>query len=371
MRPTTSASNLFRRALCPGSARMEEGLPDEESPQSKEGELLHDYAAHPEYDRSFLKPNQRDLLDLSDALIQLVITRIETLFQSNTQSGRMVEQTIEGIVSGTPDLVIGYPKEAAVLIVDRKFGYKIVERSDLNLQLRGYAVILYDFLEKTPEKIFVSIIQPRLSYEKRISLAEYSRTDIEASRKQIEQILKRAGHDRARLVAGEEQCRYCKAKLTCPAFRQAFKQLVPLRRNSIELSKSAREAYLERRLSECNDTELEKVLVACSFAKMVQGQALDEARKRISAGGFTNYELGKEYSVREIADPQKAISLLTIAGIQTKEQLLQICSLPIGKIEEAYRKSRKCTWDQARDKINTVLKAVLDLEERKPKVIRK
>jgi hypothetical protein len=53
-RALTSASNLFRRQLCPGSARMEEGLPDEDSEMSREGTLLHDYAANSEYDTSFL-----------------------------------------------------------------------------------------------------------------------------------------------------------------------------------------------------------------------------------------------------------------------------------------------------------------------------
>src|SRR6266851_8455600 len=76
-RPVTSASSLFRRALCPGSARMEAGLPEEDSEDSREGQLLHNYAAHPEYDRAMLKPNQRDLLELADSLTKTVIDRVE------------------------------------------------------------------------------------------------------------------------------------------------------------------------------------------------------------------------------------------------------------------------------------------------------
>lgn len=75
-RPVTSASNLFRRALCPGSARLEYGLPEEDSEQSREGQLLHDYAAHLEYDRSMLRPDQRDLLDRNDNLINEIRDRI-------------------------------------------------------------------------------------------------------------------------------------------------------------------------------------------------------------------------------------------------------------------------------------------------------
>lgn len=77
MRPVTSASNLFRRALCPGSERMEYGLPEEDSEQSREGRLLHDYSNRRELDRAFLTPSQRDLLALSDELVKTVTKRVE------------------------------------------------------------------------------------------------------------------------------------------------------------------------------------------------------------------------------------------------------------------------------------------------------
>ncbi len=76
-RPITSASNLHRRALCAGSARMEQGLPEDDSEISREGVLLHNHAAHPELDRSFLKPNQRDLLERNDVLVKQIIDRVE------------------------------------------------------------------------------------------------------------------------------------------------------------------------------------------------------------------------------------------------------------------------------------------------------
>src|SRR5438552_1095838 len=86
MRPVTSASNLFRRQLCPGSARLEAGLPEEDSEQSREGQLLHEYSAHPEYDRRMLKPAQRDLLELADTLTKTVIDTVES---GNGLDGKM------------------------------------------------------------------------------------------------------------------------------------------------------------------------------------------------------------------------------------------------------------------------------------------
>lgn len=371
MRPTTSASNLFRRALCPGSQRMEEGLPEEDSEDSREGQLLHDYAAHPEYKREVLKPEQRDLLELNESLIQNILERLKPSVGEPKINPFRELPLANGLITGTPDLVFEFTDtDYTVAVNDTKFGFKIVERADLNLQLRAYAVLVYD--ARTPtRRVFVSITQPRLAYSQRITIAEYFEEDIEASRVEIQKILERAGHDRAKLVAGEEQCRYCRAKLICPAFRKAFKHLVPLRNGSHNLSKAAREAYLAKRLSECSDKDLEKVLVACAFATVIKSQAHSEARRRIKAGGFTNYVLGNEYTVREIADPQKAISLLTLAGLSTRDQLLQICSLPLGKLEELYRKATKSTWKDAKDKINKVLKSVIETQEREPKIIRK
>ena len=40
-RANTSASNIARRELCPGSAAAEEGLPEEDSEDAEEGTLLH------------------------------------------------------------------------------------------------------------------------------------------------------------------------------------------------------------------------------------------------------------------------------------------------------------------------------------------
>ena len=62
-RATTTPSNLRRRELCPGSARMEAGLPDEDSNEARAGRLFHRYWGNSNYDRSFLSPAERDLLD--------------------------------------------------------------------------------------------------------------------------------------------------------------------------------------------------------------------------------------------------------------------------------------------------------------------
>src|SRR5215472_8855542 len=144
-RATTSASNLFRRALCPGSERMEKGLPDEDSDESREGTLLHHYDAHPELDRGSLKPEQRDLLHLSRALDEFIFSRIAHTYQLNGEhdaapyvENREVALNYKSL-PGHADLVRYYHGTKTALIIDKKFGYRSHTPAALNKQLRAYA----------------------------------------------------------------------------------------------------------------------------------------------------------------------------------------------------------------------------------------
>lgn len=368
-------SNIRRRFLCPGSGRMEAGLPSDDSNDSREGTLLHSYLANPNYERSVLKPAQRDILERCEELAKFAIETCEKhILDSDLMKKKEYRETtltmlgIKVPFSGTPDVARYYLPGEAAIIIDFKTGYASADLADTNLQARCYAILSYDFA--TTKRIFVCIIQPRLTYEQRATIAEYLPEDIEASRVQVQSILEAASKPDAPLVASEDACRYCHAKLICPEFRKTFGDLVPFTPDT-DLTVAAREAYLEKRLAECSDTDLEKVLTAIAFARIIKDAATEEARKRIGAGQLTNYTLSKAYEVRSIADSQRAISLLTLAGIRTREQLLAIADLPLGRIEEDYRKATGCTAKEAREKINAVLNTVLEKEERKPRVIRK
>lgn len=366
-RATTSASNLFRRALCPGSAKLEEGLPEEESLESREGQLLHDYAAHPEYDRRVLKPQQQDLLALGDELVAQVIQTVRPNLKDPTVVAEHREQQYHGIIPGRPDIVIEYPND--VLIIDRKFGYKVVERADLNLQLRSYAVIVVPTVKAST--VYVAIVQPRLTYSEKITIAQYGRQEIDASVMEIKSILKDSERPGASLIAGDEQCRYCKAKLICPEFRKQMMFPAVLTPDQA-LSRRAKEAMLEQRLSEISDEDLEKVMVACRQAEFIKEPAFEEARKRIGAGKLDKFRLGNEYEVRSVQNVRRAIALLSLSGV-TKEIIYDcIETLSLGKLNEKLRKTHN-TWSEndANDYINKKLQSVIAMQKRKAKVLRK
>lgn len=367
--PRTSASGLGRRYLCPGSARMEAGLPDEESEFGREATLLHRYATDPALDRAFLKPNQRDLLSRADELLAEVLGRL-----AFDPTGEIhIEQplvTRDGRLPGRPDNAFHWPEGKTLLINEFKFGYNLVDRAELNLQLRGYAVLGYDNYQPTA-MVYVSIVQPRAPYGERISLARYETEHIEKARAQINRILDESEKPDAPLRAGEEQCQYCRAKLICPAFRAAMTTGIAPFEPSGDLTKAAREAWVEERLGSCSHPDLERVYNAVRFAGFIKNAVQDEMRKRIERGDMAGYVLGKPTDSRKIANVRRAIALLSLSKISNREQLLDLCSMPIGDVEEIYRKATGATWKDTRDKINKILESVIETEERLPKIIRK
>ena len=339
---------------------MEAGLPEEDSDLAREGQLLHDYSAHPEYQRNGLKPAGQDLLNVADDLTKIVVEQIGKGIPKRFVREQRFEA--EGI-SGTPDLVMYY--DDARVVIDRKFGYNVVTRAELNLQLRVYAVITAG-----EGDCYVAIVQPRVSFDERITIAKYTPEDIEDARKQIATILARSEHPDAQLYPGEDQCRYCKAKLMCPAFREAM--MVPaVFTPDNTLSLEAKKTYLEQRLNECTDDQLGKVILATKFVGFAREMIMDEARRRIKLGELTDFKLSKETSERVITDVRKAIALLSLANMPKEDIFAAVNSMALGRLAEALRK-RNPTWSakQTDEWINKKLASVIGRATKKESVLR-
>lgn len=347
---------------------MEVGLSEPDTQDAQRGRLFHKYFTNPNYDRSLLTPDERELLATSDRLRNDLLD----ILRFNGTQELCVEQTMTGLdgrLTGTPDEVRIWPDDDASLVLDLKSGFKIVERAELNLQLRGYAVLVHEhFLEA--QRVFVAILQPRIWLpSERVTVAQYDEKEIVKSRDQINQIIDRTEDKKAPLVAGEDQCRFCRAKLICPAFRAALRR--PLRKFKTEeqLSKLKRDAEIKKRVKGCNDQQLEQLLEAVKIAHVVDEAVRSECRERIRDGRFTNYVLGKESEVRNVTNVHRAVALLALSGVATREEIINLCNMPLHSLEERYRAQKGGTWRDARDKIDKVLSSVLQREPREPKIL--
>lgn len=377
-RPTTSASNIARRALCPGSERLEAGLPDEDSDESREGTLLHKYAADRTLDRKALKPGQRDLLEINDRLVREVFQRVAEQFGEEVAVAAgadnlewWLHRGIRFLFPGHPDLW-DYRASKLLVILDFKFGFKVVTPAAANLQLRSYGVMGAELHDS--ERVVVAITQPRLGVDERITMAVYSRADIAASREQLYQIWDACKKPDAPLVAGDEQCRYCRARSNgCPAFEAKVQEglsIIPFPNGKVTVR--ARQAAIEEKVALASDDQLSRMYDAIQLAGYAKDPLFDEIRTRIAAGGMPGLRLGKGGEVRNVTDVGRAVSILESAGLP-KDKIMATCSMSLGDDEgvaEIYREVTNCTWQEARDKTNELLADVIEKKPKKSKIER-
>jgi len=229
-RSTTSASNIFRREACPGSHAAEEQFPEEqESEYSAEGTTLHDLAANPEKDRSALNQEQRDVLKraedgaeriLKAANASLKITDADQ-FEEGHEKEMWLRKSLNNLFPGHCDRWRYYPSKKALVIIDHKFGYITVEPAESNLQLRAYAVM--GAAKWDCDTVLVAINQPRLPFDERLTIAEYNREAIGSAKEHLLSVWEGCHQKNAPRIAEDGyQCRYCKARLHCDAYRAKY-----------------------------------------------------------------------------------------------------------------------------------------------------
>jgi hypothetical protein len=358
---------------------MEANCPDDNSSDdAKMGQLLHGYYANPKLDRLVLKPAHRDLLKIADDIDTFIFQRVAEQFQiadnEPFEEGREDRELVA--LAGTEVATPGhcdrwrlYPEKKILVIIDLKTGFKEVTPAAANYQLRTYCIGGAE--EWDAEQIVVAISQPRLSFDRRVTMAAYSRQDVFDASAELTSIRAASARKDAPLVAGDEQCRWCRAKLVCPAYQAAINDGMAL--VQIEPgTPTKREADAREIVANCSDEQLDRLLVAIQFAGYVADPAKDEARKRKTENPdrLPEWKLGKDSAIREIADTKRAVSLLSLRGELSKDQIFDCASLAIGKLEELYRQKTGCTWKEARDVIEKTIGAVIELKPKRGSLTR-
>lgn len=288
MRATTSASNIFRRKLCPGSHNAEASVEEVYSDAADEGTLLHPFACNPKLSRAHLTTAQQTLLARADQGY-LQFEKLTDQEFGKGERAQWIEESVtiygpdqETLFTGQSDLVwkLGYGSA----IMDFKMGFVEVTTAPGNYQIASYAVGWTDFLGTT--NTLVAINQPRA--KPALSIASYSKPQIEAARAELAAIYHSALDKNAPRIVGDMQCRFCKAKLFCDEYKRRFAALssVP-ERDSI--------ATLDA-------PELVKFFYACKAAASIRDQVNDEMRRRIEADEMPGWTLEPSGETREVTD---------------------------------------------------------------------
>ena len=344
-----SPSRLEQYRLCPGSYHMQKGIPDIPSPAAEEGTLLHKAVA------------TGDFTGLTEEQVELVKDCIEfrnKLMRENNMVHFGSEVALTVFKGNTlltegwaDDVLVRYAGDGitieACIVIDYKFGWSLVTEAIKNIQTGTYcAGAILKFGCKSAEAY---IYQPRLH---RSSSYVFSVDTLPIVIDNIERIIEDAKAEDFVLHPCEIACRFCRARLACPAFRMKFQNLAASR-NTYDLS---------------DPKTLESLFDASKDVKNFMREIEDAVRKMIEDTG----RCGKYgFKITEGRREVKAIHAMyqRVSDYISREDFLSLCTITLGKLEsyvadklilDATARGEKLTKAEAKRRFFDATKDLID-----------
>lgn len=330
-----SASGMEQLALCPGSWRAQQQCqPPPESEDAMQGTRLHECMEHHTPPEDAAEAEACMWCSEMEALLVSSLFTIEDGLPTSVRERRLWDK--EHSFSGKADVI--YIAGSRALILDYKFGRNVVADASCNWQLATLAVVVSDNYPQV-QTIYAGVLQPHASRRKP-QLVQYSPDNISTARAYIETAISKAQAANAPLRAGEVQCRYCRAAVTCPAALRTGQAL------------SVADFRSWDDLAPARKRELWDEWKACERG----GKKLaDAVRRDLEAGvEIPGLALSSGKKMFEVSDPGKTYGLLAGELGITGEEYTACCKVGIsglGKLVHAKLKegNEKQTTTQSRD----------------------
>ncbi len=239
-----SPSGAHRWMACPGSVTLEADIPDTSSAYAREGTAAHELAAlvledsgsyasdyvgkkiaFNDHGEDVLWPITKEMAEYVDDYVKFVRDRAKGKMLYVECKLSIGHVTCEAGATGTSDVVIIDIPNKTIEVIDLKYGMGVRVDADENPQLQLYALgaleeysLVTDF-----ERVGMVIHMPRLNHvsEWEIPVAQLVHFG-DTARYAAETVRL----EDAKFNPGEKQCRFCKAKATCPALRAEITEIV-------------------------------------------------------------------------------------------------------------------------------------------------
>lgn len=262
----TSASNAGPDGLCAGRHLAQASFPDKRTKDAAFGDAIHQALAAQKPDG--LETGQADIYEACNNITTKLCAQYFgkdaekiTVFRHRRLwvHWQKPDGTLDMSHSGEPDFAAVYGTKA--LIIDYKTLAGEVPASPRNMQLRDLSVLLKGQNIITAE-VGAAIVQPFVTYEP--ELCVYNLDDLNRAAMEMTERVRASNNPSSQRTAGEEQCKFCRAKLACGTYQKWHGSSVPQLSSLISVpvtswSPEQRAEYCDRRtiaykwLSDCDD----------------------------------------------------------------------------------------------------------------------
>lgn len=344
-----SASGIERLAACPGSWNLESKLPPEpESEDASSGTRIHAALAG---DGGTWKLTESEC-DTFLACKRLEVETRVTIFGNSASEAVHREHRLwlGDAFSGQYDFLAVSGTKA--LLLDYKTGRGEVASADGNLQLRSLAVLV---AQHNPEltEIMVGIIQPWASPQ--VSLCKYTSAALEMATEELKSILAHSLHPKAERIAGEKQCKYCRAKAHCPEARNTALVAFEAPEQSVVL---------------LTPDELGDYLGRIALAETIIDALKTEAKSRLEKGEkVTGWKLKPGSKNSTITDPQSLFNRFAAKG-GTVEQFMRAINVAKGKFEIVLKEATQIKGKDLDREVDSMLSGITETKTSAPSLAR-
>jgi hypothetical protein len=213
-----SASKLERIALCPASYRLEDGLEEKTNHLARRGTLIHKLSEDlilNQYNKDYDYECDDEMKEIAQGYADFILNYMPIVDELAVEEDlQPYLSTIHKDLGGYSDTIILAGTDLHVF--DLKTGFIKVSPKG-NKQLMAYALGAWiKYADRDIKRIFLHIYQPmHQSNPHEISIQEISNFQLK-----IASIANEANNPFAEMNPNAKACRYCKAKLTCPALKE-------------------------------------------------------------------------------------------------------------------------------------------------------
>jgi hypothetical protein len=216
-----SPSACHRWWNCPGSVSLSKKFPKKTSPDAELGT-----AAHEVLERCLKsKTNPFDMIgmeingyEVDEEMAEAVSFTIDLVAAELQKGGDLLVETkieVTKDIFGTLDIAIVRHFDK-IVVIDFKYGKGVVVKAEYNYQLTMYLIGLMKKYEC--DRAELVIVQPRAYQDDKVSRWECDLSYVEGFAAELPRHIELTKEENALTVAGD-WCRFCSAKVDCPALR--------------------------------------------------------------------------------------------------------------------------------------------------------